>query len=120
MTLHQDNPNAVHDMLTYLMYDSYSPAFVHSALETHIATHNIADKYLLTDLQDLVALNLKQRAEYAWPKGTAYDPTSAFAAAVDMVYEEKYASALWQNPLKQALRKVTTLRLVQALPGHWE
>jgi hypothetical protein len=94
MTLHGDDPNAVHYMLPYLMHDSYSPAFVQSALETHIATQNIADKYLLPDLQDLAALILKQCAEYAWPRGAAYDPTSAFAGAVELMYEDEYAAIL--------------------------
>jgi hypothetical protein len=120
MTLHEDDPSAVHDMLTYLMYDSYGPAFVHSPLETHIATHDIADKYLLPDLQNLAVLNFTDRVKSAWPKGTAYDPTSAFAAAVEMVYGNKYANELRKHRLKQALRITATVRLVQALANCWQ
>jgi len=117
-TLHDDDPNAVHDMVTYLIYDSYGPAFTYSALETHIANYDIADKYLLSSLKAGTVRQFSTSAYHAWPTGTVYDPASDFAAAVDVVYED--ASELREDPLKRALRSIAILRLLQALPKCWQ
>ncbi|GAB7328017.1 hypothetical protein MBLNU13_g00071t3 [Cladosporium sp. NU13] len=118
MTLHDDEPDAVHDMLTYLMFDSYGPAFVDSAVDTHIAACDIADKYMLPGLQSLAVANFKECMFRMWEERTSYDPTSAFAEVVERVYEDP--RDLWDDPLKQALRAFTVLRLVQMLPPRWQ
>lgn len=118
MFLHDDDPDAVHDMLSYLMFDSYGPAFVDSAVDTHMAACNIADKYMLPGLQSEAVAQFKQCMWQIWAKGTPYDPTSEFAEVVDRVYEDP--RELWDDPLKQALRIVTVLRLVQMMPVCWQ
>ena len=118
MTLHDDDPDAVHDMLSYLMFNSYGPAFVDSAADTHIAACDIADKYMLPGLQSLAVAEFKECMFHMWEERTPYDPTSAFAEVVDRVYEDP--RDLWDDPLKQALRVVTGLRLVQMLPPRWQ
>jgi hypothetical protein len=115
MTLHDDDPDAVHDMLTYLMYDSYGPAFVDSAVDTHIAACDIADKYMLPGLQSYAVASFKECMMEMWESGTPFDPASDFAEVVERVYEDP--RGLWEDPLKKALRIVTTVRLVQMLPG---
>jgi len=117
LTLHDDSPSAVHDMLTYLMYASYGPAFASSAVETHIAACDIADKYMLPGLQALAVLEFKKCVREMWAKGTPYDPTGEFAGVVERVYEDP--RGLWEDPLKEALRLVAVLRLVQMLPVGW-
>lgn len=114
MILHGDDPDAVHDMLTYLMFDSYGSAFVDSAVDTHIAACDIADKYMLPGLQSSAIAESKECMFQMWEEGTPYDPTSAFAEVVELVYEDP--RDLWDDPLKQALRAVTVHRLVQMLP----
>ena len=118
MTLHDDDPDAVHDMLTYLMYDSYGPAFVDSAVDTHIAACDMADKYMLPGLQSCAVASFKECMFQIWPERTPYDSTSAFAEVVERVYEDD--RGLWKDPLKEALRIVTTVRLVQMLPISWQ
>lgn len=99
------------------MYDSYGPAFIYGALETHIANYDIADKYVLPSLKAEAVRQFSTSAYHAWPAGTAYDPASDFAAAVDVVYEDE--SELREDPLKRALRSTAILRLLQALPKCW-
>lgn len=115
--LHGDDPDAVHDILTYLMFDSYGPAFVDSAVDTHIAACDVADKYMLPGLQSEAIAEFKECMFQMWEERTPYDPTSAFAEVVERVYEDP--RDLWDDPLKQALRAVTVHRLVQMLPPRW-
>jgi hypothetical protein len=108
MILHDDDPDAVHDMLTYLMYDSYGPAFADSAVDTHIAACDMADKYMLPGLQRLAVAEFKECMFQIWPESTPYDSTSAFAKVVERVYED--TRGLWEDPLKEALRRFVWYR----------
>ncbi|KAM0706019.1 hypothetical protein Q7P35_007379 [Cladosporium inversicolor] len=118
MFLHDDDPDAVHDMLSYLMFNSYGPAFVDSAVDTHMVACDIADKYMLPGMQAEAAAEFKQCMLHVWAKETPYDPTSEFAKVVERVYED--SRELWDDPLKEALRNVTTVRSVQMLPSNWQ
>ena len=66
-------------MLTYLKFDSCGPAFVDSAVDTHIAACDIADKYMLPGLQSDAVAHLKDCVKQMWVAGTPCDPTSALA-----------------------------------------
>ena len=117
--LHDDDPDAVHDMLSYLMTNSYGPAFTASAtaVDTHIAACDIADKYMLSGLLSSAVSEFTDCVEQMWIKGTAYDPDSAFAEVVERVYEDP--RGVWEDALKAALRRTAVVRLVQVLPGDW-